>query len=216
VRKLAIKYKDPRKLKPRLKNPRTHTPRQIKQIAASISSAGHYDEDVSNTRQADEFLAPFECPAGGLMAGSRANSRWVRAAPPASVAAIALPRSRPEASAGRRRPFCASLPAVRIARALIEYASRVHTVDAQALPSVSRQAANNARSASTPPQRAGAASPATPCSPILRKSSSGSYPARSTSLACGAISRATKRWRLLSISFILKTSFSGDRVYRLV
>ena len=37
---LAIKYKDPRKLKPRLKNPRTHTPRQIKQIAASIQQFG--------------------------------------------------------------------------------------------------------------------------------------------------------------------------------
>jgi DNA modification methylase len=40
VTTLAIKYKDPRKLKPRLKNPRTHTPRQIKQIAASISEFG--------------------------------------------------------------------------------------------------------------------------------------------------------------------------------
>ncbi|HWV54818.1 ParB/Srx family N-terminal domain-containing protein [Pseudorhodoplanes sp.] len=37
---LAIKYKDPRKLKPRAKNPRTHTPRQIKQIAASIQEFG--------------------------------------------------------------------------------------------------------------------------------------------------------------------------------
>lgn len=37
---LAIKYKDPRKLKPRLKNPRTHTLRQIKQIAASITEFG--------------------------------------------------------------------------------------------------------------------------------------------------------------------------------
>ena len=40
VRTLAIKYKDPRKLKPRLKNPRTHTPRQITQIAASIQEFG--------------------------------------------------------------------------------------------------------------------------------------------------------------------------------
>jgi DNA modification methylase len=40
VRTLAIKYRDPRKLKPRLKNPRTHTPRQIKQIAASIQEFG--------------------------------------------------------------------------------------------------------------------------------------------------------------------------------
>jgi DNA modification methylase len=40
VKTLAIKYKDPRKLKPRLKNPRTHTPRQIKQIAASIQEFG--------------------------------------------------------------------------------------------------------------------------------------------------------------------------------
>lgn len=37
---LAIKYKDPRKLKPRLKNPRIHTLRQIKQIAASITEFG--------------------------------------------------------------------------------------------------------------------------------------------------------------------------------
>ncbi len=37
---LAIKYKDPRKLKPRPKNPRTHTSRQIKQIAASITEFG--------------------------------------------------------------------------------------------------------------------------------------------------------------------------------
>jgi DNA modification methylase len=40
VKTLAIKYKDPRKLKPRPKNPRTHTPRQIKQIAASITEFG--------------------------------------------------------------------------------------------------------------------------------------------------------------------------------
>ena len=37
---LTIKYKDPRKLKPRPTNPRTHTPRQIKQIAASIQEFG--------------------------------------------------------------------------------------------------------------------------------------------------------------------------------
>jgi DNA modification methylase len=40
VKTLAIKYKDPNKLKPRLKNPRTHAPRQIKQIAASIQEFG--------------------------------------------------------------------------------------------------------------------------------------------------------------------------------
>ena len=40
MKSLAIKYKDPRKLKPRPKNPRTHTPRQIKQIAASITEFG--------------------------------------------------------------------------------------------------------------------------------------------------------------------------------
>ena len=37
---LAIKYKDPRKLKPRPKNPRTHTARQIKQVVASIPEFG--------------------------------------------------------------------------------------------------------------------------------------------------------------------------------
>ena len=40
MKTLAIKYKDPRKLKPRPKNPRTHTPRQIKQIVASITEFG--------------------------------------------------------------------------------------------------------------------------------------------------------------------------------
>ena len=37
---LAVKYEDPRKLRPRPNNPRTHTPRQIKQIAASIREFG--------------------------------------------------------------------------------------------------------------------------------------------------------------------------------
>ncbi len=37
---LTIKYKDPRNLKARPKNPRTHTSRQIKQIAASIQEFG--------------------------------------------------------------------------------------------------------------------------------------------------------------------------------
>jgi DNA modification methylase len=40
VKALAIKYEDPRKLRPRPTNPRTHTPRQIKQIAASIREFG--------------------------------------------------------------------------------------------------------------------------------------------------------------------------------
>lgn len=40
MKTLAIKYKDPRQLKPRLKNPRTHTSRQIKQIGASIQEFG--------------------------------------------------------------------------------------------------------------------------------------------------------------------------------
>jgi DNA modification methylase len=37
---LKLKYKDPRRLRPRLKNPRTHTATQIKQIAASIKEFG--------------------------------------------------------------------------------------------------------------------------------------------------------------------------------
>ena len=40
MKTLAIKYKDPRQLEPRLKNPRTHTPRQLKQIATSIQEFG--------------------------------------------------------------------------------------------------------------------------------------------------------------------------------
>ena len=55
VKTLAIKYKDPRKLKPRLKNPRTHTPRQIKQIAASITEFGFINPVLIDG--ADEIVA---------------------------------------------------------------------------------------------------------------------------------------------------------------
>src|SRR5687768_4988934 len=37
---LKIAYKDPARLKPRARNPRTHTAKQIKQIAASIEQFG--------------------------------------------------------------------------------------------------------------------------------------------------------------------------------
>ena len=37
---LKISYKDPGQLKPRGRNPRTHSPKQIKQIAASIAEFG--------------------------------------------------------------------------------------------------------------------------------------------------------------------------------
>jgi ParB-like chromosome segregation protein Spo0J len=37
---LKIVYKDPRQLKPRPNNPRTHSRRQLKQIAASIEEFG--------------------------------------------------------------------------------------------------------------------------------------------------------------------------------
>ncbi len=55
MKTLAIKYKDPRKLKPRLKNPRTHTPRQIKQIAASITEFGFINPVLIDG--ADEIVA---------------------------------------------------------------------------------------------------------------------------------------------------------------
>ena len=37
---LKLTYKDPHQLKPRTRNPRTHTAKQIKQIAASIKEFG--------------------------------------------------------------------------------------------------------------------------------------------------------------------------------
>ena len=55
MKTLAVKYKDPRKLKPRLKNPRTHTPRQIKQIAASITEFGFINPVLIDG--ADEIVA---------------------------------------------------------------------------------------------------------------------------------------------------------------
>ena len=53
---LKIVYKDPGQLKPRAKNPRTHTRRQIRQIAASIKEFG--------------FINPVLIDgAGGIIAG---------------------------------------------------------------------------------------------------------------------------------------------------
>src|SRR5690242_11149599 len=40
MRKLTVVYRDPKALRPRDRNPRTHTPKQIKQIAASIKEFG--------------------------------------------------------------------------------------------------------------------------------------------------------------------------------
>jgi ParB-like chromosome segregation protein Spo0J len=53
---LKIVYRDPGQLKPRAKNPRTHTRRQIRQIAASITEFG--------------FINPILIDgAGGVLAG---------------------------------------------------------------------------------------------------------------------------------------------------
>ena len=52
---LKIIYKDPARLKPRATNPRTHTERQIKQIAASIKEFGFITSVLINS--ADEIIA---------------------------------------------------------------------------------------------------------------------------------------------------------------
>lgn len=53
---LKITYKDPAQLKPRARNPRTHTQKQIQQIAASIKEFG--------------FISPILADgAGGIIAG---------------------------------------------------------------------------------------------------------------------------------------------------
>jgi ParB-like chromosome segregation protein Spo0J len=52
---LKIKYKDPSRLRPRLKNPRTHTAKQIKQIAASIKEFGFINPIL--TDRADGIIA---------------------------------------------------------------------------------------------------------------------------------------------------------------
>src|SRR5438876_3130053 len=53
---LTIRYKDPARLKARAGNPRTHTPKQIKQIAASIKEFG--------------FISPILIDRdGGIIAG---------------------------------------------------------------------------------------------------------------------------------------------------
>ncbi len=67
MKTLAIKYKDPRKLKPRLKNPRTHTPRQIKQIAASITEFGFINPVLIDS--ADEIVAGHARVAASISLG---------------------------------------------------------------------------------------------------------------------------------------------------
>ena len=52
---LKIKYKDPSQLRPRLKNPRTHTAKQIKQIAASIKEFGFINPILTDS--ADGIIA---------------------------------------------------------------------------------------------------------------------------------------------------------------
>ena len=47
---LKIVYKDPRKLKPRTNNPRTHTRRQIKQIAACVRELGFINPVLTDAR----------------------------------------------------------------------------------------------------------------------------------------------------------------------
>jgi DNA modification methylase len=56
IASLKIKYRDPSQLRPRTRNPRTHTAKQIKQIAASIKEFG--------------FISPILIDgAGGIIAG---------------------------------------------------------------------------------------------------------------------------------------------------
>jgi DNA modification methylase len=52
---LKIKYKDPSRLRPRVKNPRTHTAKQIKQIAASIKEFGFINPILTDS--ADGIIA---------------------------------------------------------------------------------------------------------------------------------------------------------------
>jgi DNA modification methylase len=52
---LKIKYQDPGQLKPRAKNPRTHTAKQIKQIAASIKEFGFINPILTDS--ADGIIA---------------------------------------------------------------------------------------------------------------------------------------------------------------
>jgi len=69
VKTLAIKYKDPRKLKPRLKNPRTHTPRQIQQIGASIQEFGFINPVLVDS--SDGIVAGHARAAAAISLGMR-------------------------------------------------------------------------------------------------------------------------------------------------
>jgi DNA modification methylase len=64
---LKIKYKDPGRLRPRVKNPRTHTAQQIKQIAASIKEFGFINPVLTDS--ADGIIAGHARVAAAKLIG---------------------------------------------------------------------------------------------------------------------------------------------------
>ena len=103
---LKIKYKDPSRLRPRVKNPRTHTAKQIKQIAASIKEFGFISPIL--TDGADGIIAGHaRVEAAKLIGISDVPTVRVDHLTPAQIRAFVIADNRLAENAGWNRELLA-------------------------------------------------------------------------------------------------------------
>jgi len=103
---LKIVYKDPGQLKPRAKNPRTHTRRQIRQIAASITEFGFINPILID--KADGIIAGHgRAEAAKLLGMSDVPTVQVDHLTPAQIRAYVIADNRLAENAGWDRALLA-------------------------------------------------------------------------------------------------------------
>jgi ParB-like chromosome segregation protein Spo0J len=103
---LKIVYKDPGQLKPRAKNPRTHTRRQIRQIAASITEFGFINPILID--KADRIIAGHgRAEAAKLLGMSDVPTVRVDHLTPAQIRAYVIADNRLAQNAGWDRALLA-------------------------------------------------------------------------------------------------------------
>ena len=103
---LKIKYQDPGQLRPRAKNPRTHTAKQIKQIAASIKEFGFINPILTDS--ADGIIAGHaRVEAAKLIGMSDVPTVRVDHLTPAQIRAFVIADNRLAENAGWDRELLA-------------------------------------------------------------------------------------------------------------
>jgi ParB-like chromosome segregation protein Spo0J len=103
---LTIKYKDPSRLKSRARNPRTHTAKQIKQIAASIKEFGFVNPILTDS--GDEIIAGYaRAKAAQLIGMSDVPTVCVDHLTPAQIRAFVIADNRLAENAGWDRQLLA-------------------------------------------------------------------------------------------------------------